>query len=118
MTDDDRKFLTKAMGECWHGVDPKNQLTCLCGVHFLKQRDFQFHILSINRTFDNRKDMMDLYQSIYEEGKWNGFSWWARIGHGITGGKNWRERNDAWLFCLSGEGYEERCQLVADFLRL
>ena len=68
-----------------------------------------------NRTFDNRDDMMDLYEAIEKDGKWDTFFWNVaslcrpRI-HGIG-----CSETTTWLFCLNGEGYEDRCKMVAEF---
>ena len=67
----------------------------------------------INRTFTTRDDMMDLYQVIEKAGKWDDFdnySWNYRKG------VKPEISHTTWLFCLSGVGYEDRCQMVAEFL--
>jgi len=56
-----------------------------------------------NRTFDNRNDMMDLYEALYREMKWFGF----RLSLLTC--------DDSHAFCLNGEGYEDRCKMVAEF---
>ena len=68
-----------------------------------------------NRTFDNRNDLLDLYEAIYRGGKWDEFFWFSashckpkREGLGCS-------ETTAWLFCLNGKGYEKRNKMVADF---
>ena len=56
-----------------------------------------------NRTFDNRNDLMDLYETLYREMKWFGF----RLSLLTC--------DDSHAFCLYGEGYEQRCKMVAEF---
>ena len=60
----------------------------------------------------SRDDMMDLYQAIEKAGKWDDFdnySWNYRKG------VKPEISHTTWLFCLSGEGYEDRCKMVAEF---
>ncbi len=106
MDDETRRYLTeKVLGECWHSNIPTSSICCKC-------RDV---VSVIPRTFNNRDDMMDLYEAIEKAGKWDSFNQ----------GYSWDYRNGAkreishaaWLFCLSGEGYEDRCQMVAEFWR-
>ena len=93
-----KQFLTEeVLKECWH--------------EFVVAFPHGF------RTFDNRNDLMDLYEAIYRDVKFAEFEnslidYWNKdfkypniIGIVTT----------AWLFCLNGEGYEERCKMVADF---
>jgi len=64
---------------------------------------------------DNRNDLLDLYEAIYRDGKWDEFFWFSashckpkREGLGCS-------ETTAWLFCLDGKDYEKRCKMVADF---
>lgn len=69
-----------------------------------------------NHTFDNRNDLLDLYEAIYRDGKWDKledhlFSLWDDL---------FPLQKDTttftpWLFCLDGKGYEDRCKMVAEF---
>ena len=68
-----------------------------------------------NRTFDNRNDLLDLYEAIYRGGKWDEFFWFSashckpkREGLGCS-------ETTAWLFCLDQKDYEYRCKMVAEF---
>jgi hypothetical protein len=68
-----------------------------------------------NRTFTTRNDMMDLYAKISKDEKWDEFFWFSashckpkREGLGFS-------ETTAWLFCLDGKGYEEKCRMVAEF---
>jgi len=66
-----------------------------------------------NRTFDNRNDLMDLYQKVYEGRKWNKFREFCAGNYNrkhITG-----KRFITWLFCLDGKNYEPHCKMVAEF---
>lgn len=62
-----------------------------------------------NRTFDNRDDMMDLYETIFKTRKdeWMQFVNYLMGNYGIVA--------SPYIFCLSGEGYEQRCKMVAEF---
>ena len=68
-----------------------------------------------DRTFSNRNDLMDLFERIWRLNKWTYFidsamRYWPVLKH-----KHNRDYFMAWLFCLDGEGHEERCKLVAEF---
>lgn len=110
ITDEQKKLLTEeVLGECWH-----DGTSILMAGYHCKKCD---KIFSCNRTFDNRNDLMDLYEAIYRDGKFAEFEnslidYWDKdfkypniIGIVTT----------AWLFCLDGKGYEEHCKIVAEF---
>jgi len=69
-----------------------------------------------NRTYDNRNDLMDLYELIEKDGRWGKFIIYSyeifSSGHlsSVSEGDY-----ISWLFCLSGEGYEDRCKMVSEF---
>ena len=104
MDDETRQFLTeKVLGECWY--------VPVCAYCGSPNKDFALP-LEENRTFSTRDDMMDLYQEIEKAGKWDDFdnySWNYRKG------VNPEISHTTWLFCLSGVGYEDRCQMVSEF---
>ena len=133
MNDDRRKMLTEYIGECWHESD---QTDCVgrqklnggtlyqkCK-HCNKIMSSSFERFLYNRTFTTESDMIALYRNLW---KAVGMQSWYRfydeamdIYHEIhnpcecltdTGGFT------AWLFCLSGSGYDERCQMVYEFLK-
>lgn len=97
-----KQFLTeKVLKECYHdGRTPFN-----CGFKCRKCGN----TFTTNRTFDNRNDMMDLYEAIYKSGpkEWGLFINFVFEKEGLVVTPT--------LFCLSGEGYEERCKMVAEF---
>lgn len=74
-----------------------------------------------NRTFDNRNDMIDLYEAIFKGGKdrWAVFTvysndiWWQNGGGLYDTVEQEMPDFNAWLFCLGNEDYEGRCKLVA-----
>lgn len=71
-----------------------------------------------DRTFDNRNDLMDLYQKVYEDGKWEEF---YDLVFDLEVEKDMRaypSRFTSILFCLDGKGYENRCKNGCRFLRL
>lgn len=121
MNDQKRKKLTEFLGECWHEYPTKDSLpngkkslwdTCLkCKYH----NHLSEHSL---RTFTTEQDMIALYRGLHEKKMY-----WPRF-HDYAADK-WSDINcpseswdcfTAWLFCLSGDGYEDRCEMVADFL--
>ncbi len=68
-----------------------------------------------NRTYDNRNDLLDLYEAIYRDGKWDVFFWNSASSckpkrHGLGASET-----TAWLFCLNSKDYEERCKMVSEF---
>ena len=91
-----QQFLTeKVLKKCYHdGRTPFN-----CGFKCRKCGN----TFTTNRTFDNRNDLMDLYEALYREMKWFGF----RLSLLTC--------DDSHAFCLYGEGYEQRCKMVAEF---
>lgn len=116
-----QQFLTeRVLGECWHErANPGNaeQPRCTCGV--VNDSAFALnegHIFKVRRTFDCEADMMALYRAIKKAGKWEDFEKIAKTKHphgwGIYPDK---DTFTSWLICLSGEGYEKRCKMVAEF---
>jgi hypothetical protein len=106
MNDERRKALTEYLGLCWH----EGRMPINCGYRCVKCGDTYV----VNRTFDNRNDLLDLYEAINRDGKWEDFSGGARWKHTMFSAEDFAEVSE-WLFCLSGEGYEERCKMVAEF---
>jgi len=107
-----QQFLTeKVLGECYH----EGSSLLNAGYH-CRKCDKAF---SVNRTFDNRNDLLDLYEAVYEDGKWEPLYEYLRnnylMGKGtdecISSGLK------AWLICLSGKGYEERCKMIAAWIK-
>ena len=117
-----QQFLTeKVLKECWHEwrkyPEVGLQAKCSCGILFDVTTYNRADILykHKNRTFDNRTDMMGLYEAIERDGKWEDFFWDFAFqrkppdyGYGSL-------ETATWLFCLSGEGYEDRCKMIAEF---
>ena len=100
-----KKHLTEdILHECWH----EGSSLLNAGYH-CRKCDKAF---SVNRTFTTRSDLMDLYQKVYEDGKWGSFSIFSLRKFRID-----RESDyyNSWRCCLNGEGYEERCKAVAEF---
>ena len=120
ITDEIKKLLTiEVLGECWHerrtedvGKKPWDLSHCVkCG-ELVKLQSFD------RRTFDNRNDLLDLYEAIYMDGKWIEFE--AEIYERVFIPYYYKEAKainnfNAWLFCLDGDGYEERCKIVSEF---
>ncbi len=132
MKTEDCKILTEYLGECWHDLagfgypirddwfalkksythPPKYNRCIHCGKSARFLRD--------NRTFDTRDDMMDLYQRIAKKESWELFVTNTMFLH--RGDYYMETPKDAipfmsWLFCLYGEGYEERCRMVAEWVK-
>ena len=116
-----QQFLTeKVLGERWHEwikcPEVGLQAKCSCGMLYDVTSYNRADILYIhrNRTFDNRNDLLDLYEAIYRDGKWDDFSVGARWKHTMFSAEDTAEVSE-WLFCLNGEDYAERCKMVAEF---
>ena len=100
-----KKFLTEnVLGECWDAD---------------KRSDGDL----TNRTFDSRKDMMDLYEVIQKSEKWDNFLvflWPIYLDKSKyllnANTRTARMIFVAWLFCLGNKDYESRCITVAKFL--
>jgi len=120
-----KKFLTEeVLKECWHDIDESGDVYCCkkCGKARL------FILLgkgrsSDNRTFDNRNDMMDLYEAAKRDGrKWEEyliFLWPAYLDASKynlnSSARTSRGAFVSWLFCLDCKDYESRCKMVAKF---
>ena len=112
-----QQFLTeRVLKECWHewryikGQIKYERWECVkCPAYCIGSAgEYK------NRTFDNRNDLLDLYEAINRDGKWEDFSGGARWKHTMFSAEDFAEVSE-WLFCLSGEGYEDRCKTVAEF---
>lgn len=106
MNDADRKLLTEYLGERWRDKTVEDV--------------FEWEE---NRDFTTRNDMMDLYEAIAKKGKWWEFVDYAGnqdTEHSVTEFETTFQifaSMASWLFCLNGQGYEERCQMVADWIK-
>ena len=112
MTDENKKLLTEYMGDCWH--EPGDQVSKESPVMQCAKCKKYYHPMSGFHTFTTREDMMDLYEAIAKKGEWDSFdnySWNYRKGASVN------LAHAAWLFCLDGEGYESRCQMVVDWVK-
>ena len=114
-----KQCLTEeVLKECWHESKITENSSCSCGRPYHLGTPYDHH----NRTFDNRNDLMDLYEETKKAGKWEAFTvysnnvWWKE---GVEQYYNDVEQAmayyNAWLFCLGNEDYESRCKLVAEF---
>ena len=116
-----KQFLTeKALKECWHDINPPSisnfWYICSCGEVFGDPlQAIQHQNNAKNRTFDNRNDLMDLYQKIYEDGKWDDFFWDFAFKRKPENYGLGEAETSVWLFCLDGKDYEARCKMVAEF---
>ena len=119
-----KQFLTeKVLHECWHEfvvafppVEPeqipvRGHKCKHCGKYWpTKIRDGHG-----SRTFDNRNDLMDLYQKVYEDGKWEDFFWDFAFQRKPENYGLGEAETSVWLFCLNGKDYAERNNMVAEF---
>ena len=80
----------------------------------------------MNRDFDIERDLMALYRELVEIEEFEAFCTWVwdsfdESGYTHKGPYSGSLYFDAtwiaWLLCLSGEGYEERCEMVGEYLR-
>ena len=99
-----QQFLTeKVLKECWHCFIGDLGRCGKCGKY------------DSNRKFNSRNDMMDLYEAIERDGKWEDFFWDFAFQRKPENYGFGEAETTTWLFCLSGEGYEDRCKMVAEF---
>ena len=80
MTETQRKWLTKYLGECWHKWDvilnPQNSSDYIsqckyCGIK--SRRNIP------NRTFTTAQDKQDLLMKVIEKGEWSKFEYYAML---------------------------------------
>ena len=119
-----KQYLTEeVLKECWHEfvvafppVEPeqipvRGHKCKHCGKYWpTKIRDGHG-----SRTFDNRNDLMDLYQQVYEDGKWDDFFWDFAFKRKPENYGLGEAETSVWLFCLDGKDYEAQCKMVAAF---
>ena len=102
-----KQFLTeKVLKECYHETEPTSLRCIKCGTN-VDYRNW--------RTFDNRSDLMDLYQKVYEDGKWEDFFWDFAFQRKPENYGLGEAETSVWLFCLDGKDYEAQCKMVAEF---
>jgi hypothetical protein len=73
-----------------------------------------------NRTFDNRNDLLDLYEAIHRDGKWDELEEFALTEFQVDNpdaiaSEHILSEYIAWLFCLNGKDYKDRCKMIAEF---
>lgn len=119
-----KKFLTeKVLKEIWHESDGAYLgQKCVCGRECGWSREtLDEHIKRKNRTFDNRNDLMDLYETINNNEKWAVFTvysnnaWWRNHGKHYNIMEELMADYNSWLFCFGNEEYEDRCKLICEF---
>lgn len=121
-----QQFLTeKVLGECWKAdgwfCQSCNEVKPPQKVTFHEYCDDCGDKLgvSVNRTFTNRNDLMDLYEQIWKDGKWIQFEeyssdkWDKLYPYMMKTAKI--ISFTPWLFCLDGKDYEARCKMVSEF---
>ena len=103
MTDENKKLLTKYLGERWRDKTVED---------VFEWQD--------NRTFTSRADMMDLYDRLFQKHNWHKFTVFAKMRFSFNDYNqtftNIETGFYAWVFCLDGDGYEDRCQMVAEWI--
>ena len=89
MTENQRKFLTEYLGECWHEVCrcekcgyanvENSPRFCFC-VPPVKTTP-RVNCMRVNRTFTDLKDKQDLLEKVIEKGEWMEFFYylWATL---------------------------------------
>ena len=114
-----KQFLTEeVLKGCWHDIEdhgPFKSHCCKCGMSFGAIHTSDWNPQGFNHTFDNRNDLMDLYQQVYEDGKWEDFFWDFAFQRKPENYGLGEPETTSWLFCLSCAGYEEKCKMVSEF---
>jgi len=129
MNESDKRLLVeKVMGKIYHENPCGGSIRtdggnwrCLCGRTFGAIHGLRCHqgVHGRNPTFTTQADLLALYSGLFRMGRWGKFTaYTSRIWNAIPEYELTQfDMFPAWLFCLSGEGYEEKCQVVADFVR-
>ena len=99
-------------------------------MRFAELKQLLGHIKNDNetrtRSFTTEADLMALYRKLWERGEWGEFFHHAKCPFELvalcpdesgTDYDCYESDLTAWLFCLSGSGYEERCEMVGKYLR-
>jgi hypothetical protein len=115
-----KQFLTEeVLKECWHGFED-----ILCFSSSVKCQSCGIRNTSLSRrAFNNRNDMMDLYEAVKKDGrKWEEylvFLWPIYLDESKhllnSNAKTSRGAFVSWLFCLDCADYEDRFKMVAEF---
>lgn len=120
MNDERRKRLTEYLGECW---SPDRVCPACYAFHqsAYRRKDVKEGCTCSNRSFTTDADMMAVYRAIYRDGKWEEFTtysnevWWVIDAGSYAITEEEIANYTAYLFCLDGKGYEERCKMVSEF---
>lgn len=106
--DNKRKILTEYLGECWHSQE--TWYDCDNATHCKR------------RTFDNRNDLMDLYEAIQRKDDfWEYEKYYLSVLRKELSPKSVMYINSivtTLLFCLDGKGYDVQCNFVAKYLEM
>jgi hypothetical protein len=117
LTDEIKRYLTEeVLHECWHRSTSPSVIGAICAC---QKVSFNVkHADKYNRAFTTQADTMALYSAIFKVGRWEEFhDFVIRIykqQYNLYNREQYANFN-SWLFCLSGEGYEERCRMVEEF---
>jgi hypothetical protein len=69
------KFLTEAMGECWHEHNTTHPIkswgSCTCGSDFVSHWSLQDHLININPNFSTWEGFGKLWEWAWKQ------EWWA-----------------------------------------
>jgi hypothetical protein len=114
-----KQFLTEnVLHEVWHELKKTENSNCSCGQPYHLRRPCDH----CNRTFNNRNDLIDLYERLKRDEKWDDFlvflwpEYLDASKHLLnTNLKTSRGAFIAWLFCLGDDDYESRCKMVVEF---
>lgn len=121
MEENKLKLLSEFLGEHYHIIS--EYWKCSCGESFSRSSDRIKHE-QLNRTFSAEADLMALYRRIWsDEGKFKedkfykfhnyAFDVWEAD---VSLPEDEMHTFSAWLFCLSGSGYEERAEMICEWL--
>ena len=102
-----KQFLTEnVLKECWH-TDEEIRIN---SSGTIRMPCYKCGTQGYNRTYSNRHDLLDLYEVLDNECKWENFKA-SLLELSIKG------INDSWIFCFNRKSsvYENRCKMVAAF---
>ena len=112
------QFLTeKVLHECWH--EELRKISNFPGGFVCKNCYKCYLPVSGYRTFDNRNDLMDLYEAVNRDGKIWQFEkvCWEKLKteFPLKTMEDILNLVTPWMFCLDQKDYEPRCKMVAAF---
>lgn len=126
MTEEQKKAVTKWLGECWHEEVPVtfenygSGHICSCGQAQFNPYMLEYHIERNNRTFTEPADFFAVFDRLVEKGLYVDFDEWCFQQWTDQRPFNDMSRNLAeftiWLLSKNPDGTYRLCSLVAEWV--